>query len=85
MGAVAGGFLYIYLEQYLVKVAAVPTFATLPAVLRVPLSQPQFLLGALFVLFVLFVPGGLAGALLRLRLARARRKLGYSPDFAEGE
>jgi branched-chain amino acid transport system permease protein len=73
-GAVAGGILYIYLQQYLVKVAAEPTFASLPAVLRVPLSQPQFLLGALFILFVLFVPGGLAGALLRIRLARARHK-----------
>jgi branched-chain amino acid transport system permease protein len=39
------------------------------------LSQPQFLLGAIFVIFVLFVPGGLAGALLRLRMARARRKM----------
>ena len=72
-GAVTGGILYIYLEQYLTKVSAEPTFASLPAVLRVPLSQPQFLLGAIFVLFVLFVPGGLAGALWRARAAWARR------------
>lgn len=84
-GAVAGGFLYIYLEQYLVKVAAVPSFASLPAVLRVPLSQPQFLLGALFVLFVLFVPGGLAGALLRFRLARARRHMSAATSSRPGE
>lgn len=77
-GAVTGGILYIYLQQYLVKVAAEPTFASLPAFLRVPLSQPQFLLGAIFVIFVLFVPGGLAGALLRLRMARARRKMAAS-------
>jgi branched-chain amino acid transport system permease protein len=38
----------------------------LPAVLRVPLSQPLFLLGTLFVLVVLFLPGGLAGAVGRL-------------------
>ena len=67
-GAVTGGIVYMYLQQYLVKVAAEPTFARLPAALRVPLGQPQFLLGALFVLFVLFVPGGLAGALARSRL-----------------
>lgn len=73
-GAVTGGILYIYLQQYLVKVAAEPTFTSLPSVLRVPLSQPQFLLGAIFVLFVIFVPGGLAGALARTRLARARHR-----------
>ncbi len=73
-GAVAGGFIYIYLQQYLVKVAAEPTFTRLPAFLRVPLGQPQFLLGALFILFVIFVPGGLAGALARARLRLAARR-----------
>lgn len=67
-GAVVGAIVYVYLQQILTKVSAEPSFVNLPAVLRVPLSQPQFLLGALFVLFVLFVPGGLAG------LARHRRK-----------
>jgi branched-chain amino acid transport system permease protein len=74
-GAVTGGIVYIYLQQYLVKVAAEPTFASLPAFLRVPLSQPQFLLGAIFVLFVIFVPGGLAGALTRARLRLAARRV----------
>jgi branched-chain amino acid transport system permease protein len=60
-GAVSGAIIYVYLQQFLLKVAAQPSFATLPAFLRVPLSQPQFLLGAIFVLFVIFVPGGLAG------------------------
>lgn len=73
-GAVAGGIIYVYLQQYLVKVAAEPSFATLPAFLRVPLSQPQFLLGAIFVLFVIFVPGGLAGAMMRARLRFAARR-----------
>ncbi len=67
-GAVTGAMLYIYLEQYLLKVAAEPSFVSLPAFLRVPLSQPQFLLGAIFVLFVIFVPGGIAGMLGRLRV-----------------
>ena len=73
-GVVAGGIVYVYLEQLLLKVAAQPSFASLPAPLRVPLSQPQFLLGAIFVLFVIFVPGGLAGAAQRLR--RSQRGTG---------
>lgn len=73
-GAVTGGIVYIYLQQYLVKVAALPSFASLPAFLRVPLGQPQFLLGAIFILFVIFVPGGLAGALARVRLRWTRQR-----------
>lgn len=72
-GAVTGGILYIYLQQDLIKLASEPSFSSLPAVLRVPLSQPQFLLGGLFVLFVIFVPGGLAGGLARWKLRRAVR------------
>jgi branched-chain amino acid transport system permease protein len=74
-GAVTGGIVYVYLQQYLVKVAAEPTFTRLPSVLRIPLSQPQFLLGAIFVLFVIFVPGGLAGALARSRLRLLSRRV----------
>lgn len=70
-GAMAGGIIYVYLQQYLVKVAAEPSFATLPTFLRVPLTQPQFLLGAIFILFVIFVPGGIAGAFTRLRFRGA--------------
>jgi branched-chain amino acid transport system permease protein len=73
-GPVAGAFVYVYLQQLLLKVAAEPSFASLPAVARVPLSQPQFLLGALFVLFVLFVPGGFAGAVARARARRTSRR-----------
>ncbi|OYV65906.1 MAG: hypothetical protein B7X07_01235, partial [Actinobacteria bacterium 21-64-8] len=70
-GAVSGAIVYIYLQQYLLKVANEPNFTTLPAYLRVPLSQPQFLLGAIFVLFVIFVPGGIAGVVARLRGQRS--------------
>ncbi len=66
-GAVAGAMVYVYLQQYLLKVAAEPAFAGLPAVVRVPLSQPDFLLGAIFVLFILFAPGGIAGLVARRR------------------
>jgi len=66
-GAVTGAMVYVYLQQYLLKVAAEPSFASLPAAARVPLSQPDFLLGLIFVLFILFVPGGLSGLHLRRR------------------
>lgn len=78
-GAVTGGIVYIYLQQYLVKVAALRSFASLPAFLRVPLGQPQFLLGAIFILFVIFVPGGLAGALARVRLRWTRQRAPSGP------
>lgn len=75
-GAVVGALIYVYLQQELVKVASGPSFASLPAVLRVPLAQPQFLFGAVFILFVLFAPGGIAGILTGLRGRLLRRALG---------
>lgn len=78
-GAVAGAvvYVYVYLQQYLLKVAAEPSFGSLPAVLRVPLSQPDFLLGALFIVFILFAPGGIAGLARGVagRRRRARQSL----------
>jgi branched-chain amino acid transport system permease protein len=64
-GALGGAMVYEYLQQYLNKVSSEPSFTSLPGVLRVPLSQPQFLLGALFIIFVIFVPGGIAGVYYR--------------------
>jgi branched-chain amino acid transport system permease protein len=76
-GAVLGAFVYVYLQQYLLKVAAEPSFAGLPAVVRVPVSQPDVLLGALFIAFVLFAPGGLAGLAARIRTRwQLRRRAG---------
>jgi branched-chain amino acid transport system permease protein len=68
-GAALGAMIYVYLQQYLLKIAAEPSFTSLPAALRVPLSQPGFLLGAIFILFILFAPGGIAGLVSRARLA----------------
>ena len=48
--------------------------ADLPAVLRVPLSQPVFVLGLLFVLVVYFAPGGITAIGGRVRARRARRR-----------
>jgi branched-chain amino acid transport system permease protein len=60
-GPVAGAMVYVYLQQYLLKIAAEPSFGALPGIVRVPLSQPDFLLGTIFILFILFAPRGLAG------------------------
>jgi branched-chain amino acid transport system permease protein len=72
-GAVVGAFGYVYLQQWLLKIAAEPSFSSLPAALRDPLSQPDFLLGTIFVLFVVFAPGGIAGLADRARAALAPR------------
>ncbi len=66
-GAVLGGVVYEYLDFRLIGLANAPALQALPPILRVPLSQPLFILGALFIVLVLFVPGGLAGAVKRVR------------------
>jgi branched-chain amino acid transport system permease protein len=65
-GAALGGALYTYLDQRLGDWAQSSAVQGLPAVVRVPFSQPLFVLGLLFVLFILFLPGGLSGLLTRL-------------------
>lgn len=70
-GAMVGAVVYIVLSQRLAVLASSETIQGLPAVLRVPLSEPMFILGTLFVLVVLFMPGGIAGA--GGRLTRRRR------------
>ncbi|HEY4616181.1 MAG TPA: branched-chain amino acid ABC transporter permease [Citricoccus sp.] len=71
-GAVIGGVLYTLLDQRLTVLAQSDVIQSMPAVLRIPLSEPLFLLGTLFVLVVLFMPGGLAGFVRRLGV-RSRR------------
>ena len=76
-GAIVGAVVYTLLDQRLGELASSDAVAALPAVLRVPLSEPMFLLGTCFVLVVLFLPGGIAG--LTQRLAR-RRAVGPTPE-----
>ena len=73
-GAVLGGVLYTYLDSRLTDLANSPAVQDLPDWLRVPLSEPLFLLGTLFILVVFFVPGGVAGLVGRLRERRAGRR-----------
>lgn len=61
-GVVVGGVLYHYLDDRLTALATTSGVQDLPAVLRTPLSQPLFLLGLIFIVVVLFLPNGIAGA-----------------------
>ncbi|WP_082101514.1 branched-chain amino acid ABC transporter permease [Demequina rhizosphaerae] len=60
-GAIVGGVVYTILDQRLTVLAGSDMIESLPSVLRVPLSEPLFILGALFILVVMFLPGGIAG------------------------
>jgi branched-chain amino acid transport system permease protein len=71
-GAVLGGIVYEYLDFRLVEFSNVPALQALPGVLRVPLSEPLFILGVLFIVLVLFLPQGLGG-LVRSAGARSER------------
>ena len=80
-GAVLGGVLYTLLDQRLTVLAQSETIQALPGVLQVPLSEPLFLLGTLFVLVVLFMPGGLAGFVRRTAPRyRGRTPRGKTPE-----
>ena len=73
-GAVLGGVVYTLLDQRLTALANSEAIAGLPRILQIPLSEPLFILGTLFILVVLFLPGGLAGAAARLRNREAARR-----------
>ncbi|HKP07106.1 MAG TPA: branched-chain amino acid ABC transporter permease, partial [Microbacterium sp.] len=62
-GAIVGGVLYTLLDQRLTVLAGSEAIAGLPDVLRIPLSEPLFLLGVLFIVVVMFLPGGIAGTI----------------------
>lgn len=62
-GAVLGAIVYTLLDQRLTALAGSDAIAGLPDILRIPLSQPLFILGTLFILVVMFLPGGLAGVM----------------------
>ncbi len=74
-GPLVGGVLYTWADQRLGDLAGSHAVAGLPSVLRVPLSQPLFLLGALFVLVVYTLPGGVVRLPERIRAARGARRL----------
>ena len=65
-GAVVGAIIYTILDQRLTTLAGSEFIQDLPAFLRIPLSEPLFILGTLFILVVIFLPGGLAGIARRV-------------------
>lgn len=86
-GAILGGVLYTILDQRLTVLARSEWIHALPDVLRIPLSEPLFLLGVLFILVVMFLPGGIAGTIdswiRRRRGERTRSQLRQLDDAAE--
>lgn len=66
-GAALGGFVYGVLSLRLSAVATSDAIAALPDWLAGPLSEPLFILGTLFVLLMLFAPGGLSSLVGRSR------------------
>ncbi len=72
-GAVLGGILYTYLNDRLIAIGSSSTVNDLPHALRTPIEQPLFLLGVIFILIVVFLPGGLAGLVVRGRTSGLRR------------
>ncbi len=73
-GALIGGVIYMILDQRLTSLARAPELKELPEFLYIPLSEPLFLLGSIFILVVLFLPGGFAGLAKRFRTGK-RAKL----------
>lgn len=78
-GAVVGGIVYTLLDQRLTALAGSELISGLPDVLRIPLSEPLFILGTLFILVVMFVPGGIAGTVNRIGAPRGSRAADSSP------
>lgn len=77
-GAVMGAVLYTYLDNRLSAFGSSSGVQRLPGYLRVPVSEPKFWLGTMFILVVLFIPRGIGslGTVLRGKGGmRANRKL----------
>jgi len=81
-GALIGGFLYTLLDQRLGALGSSSQVQSLPEVLRVPLSEPLFILGVLFILVVFLLPGGIAGFRLRRLTSRKRLEEALRPSGA---
>lgn len=81
-GAALGGLLFGYLSLRLPDLQRTGAFDGLPPWLEGPLTEPMFILGVIFVVLVMFAPGGLASLPERLGLDRLgiRRRRGSGGD-----
>ncbi|NND02690.1 MAG: branched-chain amino acid ABC transporter permease [Acidimicrobiia bacterium] len=73
-GAALGGFIYGILNLRLSGVATSDFIDSLPNWIGGPLSEPLFVLGVLFILLILYFPGGLIS--IPARLFSSRRSTG---------
>lgn len=74
-GAVLGGIIYSIASTRLQDLTQSSALASIPTVLKGPLTEPAFTLGILFILVVMFAPGGLSGAYYRARVKYLKRAL----------
>lgn len=80
-GAIVGGVLFTILDQRLKVLARAEELQALPDFLRIPLTEPLFLLGVLFILVVMFLPGGIAGTIDKL--FNRRRSVSHAEHLLE--
>jgi branched-chain amino acid transport system permease protein len=73
-GAVLGGIFYSIATTRMQDLTQQPFFKDLPKVVGGPLSEPTLTLGILFILVVMFAPGGLSGAYYKLRAKAIAKK-----------
>lgn len=78
-GAVLGGIIYSVASTRLQDLNQGNALGSLPKLIGGPLSEPAFIMGLLFILVVMFAPGGLSGAYYRLRSSYLRRKSEKTP------
>ncbi len=73
-GAVLGGIFYSFASTRMQDLTQQESFKSIPKWIGGPIAEPALLLGFIFILIVMFSPGGLSGAYYRLRLKALTRK-----------
>ncbi|MEI7540360.1 MAG: branched-chain amino acid ABC transporter permease [Actinomycetes bacterium] len=73
-GAVLGGVFYSFASTRMQDLTQQESFKKIPHWIGGPIAEPALLLGLIFILIVMFSPGGLSGAYYRLRLKALSHK-----------
>lgn len=84
-GALLGGLLYTYLTLRLPSFATADVVDAVGPIAGIPLSQPEFVLGVVFVIIILAAPNGLGGGIASLAgvIRRARARSAAKPVSAK--